>query len=351
MRKISVVIVCYNGRDYLPDCLNSLKKQTVSPFQIIIVDNASKDQSILYIKKEFPNIILIENKENKGFAEANNQGIRKAMESNPDYIFLLNQDTVVDEKCLEKLVEADKHYKNQKIFCFQPLILLWSQKELIQTSGDRIHFLGFGYSGNYKMPISQFPQYSINQLPEITYASGAAMFIRVKSLNDIGLFDQDLFLYHEDLDLNLRARILGYSILLAPQAKIWHKYTSEVSLNKWYWSERGRQIVLLKFYKIPTLVLLFPLYLIMEIGTFGYSLLTNKLLVKIKADISALYQIPKTLKKRKIIQKRRKLSDRELIKFFDGKFKFSLFFNPVIKYFVNPLFNFAWYILRRLVFW
>jgi len=347
-KRIAVVVPVYNGRNYLPDCLDSLKEQTLQPAQIIIVDNASIDGSqelLAKFKIQNSKLKIIRNNANLGFVGACNQGMEEAVKAGADYIFLLNQDTVCQKDCLEKLIEIMR----DDIFAIQPLILLWSQKDLIQTSGDRIHFLGFGHSGDYKQPKSIIN----NQLSiiNITYASGAAMFINVKALKEVGLFDKDLFMYHEDLDLCLRARFLGYRIILAPEAIVYHKYTEGIPKHRWYWSERNRQLTLLKFYKLPTLILIFPLWLLMEIGILGYSLLTNWFHLKIKSYFSALGQLPKTLKKRKKIQKLRKISDRQLSKYLEAKFDFAGLEHPLLKYVVNPIFGTAWQILRRLIIW
>ncbi|MDA2936593.1 glycosyltransferase family 2 protein, partial [Patescibacteria group bacterium AH-259-L05] len=193
--KIAVIIVSYNGREFLPDCLYSLKQQALKPSQIIVVDNHSSDDTIPYIKENFSDVILIENKKNIGFARGNNVGISEALKKNPDYIFLLNQDTICDSYCLKELsVTAQTSHK--KIFAYQSLLLCWPEKEKIQTSGDKIHFLGFGHSGDYKKQYNNVTMRQLNK--DITYASGAAMFINVQALERVGLLDRDLFMYHED---------------------------------------------------------------------------------------------------------------------------------------------------------
>jgi len=363
--KIAVIIVCYNGREYLPDCLNSLKEQTFLPDRIIVVDNASSDDSVDYIKKNFPKIELIENKGNNGFAKANNQGIIRALKSDliqsanrSDFIFLLNQDTICRPDCLEKLIErTEKEKEKENVFAWQPMILCWSadadrpDKDLIQTAGDKIHYLGFGFCGDYKKPITQLPNYLNVQLSNITYASGAAMFINVFALKKVGFFDQDLFLYHEDLDLCLRARFLGYEIKLASEAVVYHKYVEGIPKHRWYWSEKNRLLTLIKFYKWPTLVLIFPAWLFMEFGVLGFSLATGWFHLKIKSYFVCLTQIPKALAKRKRIQEMRKIKDRQLAEFLEAEFNFAGFENPIIKKIVNPILGTYWRLARKIIFW
>ncbi|MFA5050861.1 MAG: glycosyltransferase family 2 protein [Patescibacteria group bacterium] len=354
-KKIAVIIVCYNGREYLPDLLNSLKNQTLKPTEIIFVDNNSKDDSIDYVRKNFSEVILIENKKNLGFAQANNQGIKEAFTrqnfssenlSGLDFIFLLNQDTICDNNCLEELVKSAEN-ENAKTFAFQPLVLCWPEKDKIQTSGDKFHFLGFGYSGGYKLSIAN----GQSQSRDITYASGAAMFINTQALKEVGLLDEDLFMYHEDLDLCLRARFLGYNIFLAPQSLVYHKYKAGVSPHRWYWSERNRGLTLLKFYKLPTLILIFLPWLFMELGVLGYSLMTGWFSLKIKTYFSALRLVPKTLIKRAKVQRTRKISDRQFSKYLEAKFNFAGFEHPLLKYLVNPIFGLYWKIFKKIIFW
>lgn len=361
--KIAIVIPVYNGRNYLPDCLDSLRKQTLLPAQIIIVDNASTDGSIELVNSQFAKLALnsqihiISNKKNLGFAMACNQGLKEAINKGADYVFILNQDTVCRPDCLEKLLLAAKNHvpnsrelgdREEEIFAIQPLILLWDNKNLIQTSGDRIHFLGFGYSGDYKKNLKSE---ILNLKTEITYASGAAMFISVKVLEKVGFFDEDLFMYHEDLDLCLRARFLGYQIILAPEAIVYHKYTAGIPKHRWYWSERNRLLTLLKFYKWPTLILIFPCWLLMECGVLLYSLITGWFHLKIKSYFSALFQLPKTLIKRWQIQKTRKISDKEMAKWLEGKFDFRGLEHPLLKFLVNPIFGAIWQILKKIIVW
>lgn len=348
--KIAIVIPVYNGRDYLSDCLNSLKKQTLQPDRIVIIDNASNDGSkelLSAFKFPISNFQLIFNNKNVGFAKACNQGIEEAIKGGADYVFLLNQDTVCKKDCLEKLLEAVEQEKN--IFALQPLILLWEKKDLIQTSGDRIHFLGFGHSGDYKKNLKSL---IFNfKSKEITYASGAAMFINIKALKEVGFFDEDLFMYHEDLDLCLRARFLGYKIILAPEAVVYHKYTEGVPKRRWYWSERNRPMTLLKFYKWPTLILIFPCWFLMECGVLFYSLMTGWFDLKIKSYFSALIQLPKILIKRYKIQKTRKISDRQLNQYLETKFDFAGLEHPLLKYLVNPFLGNLWLIFKKIIFW
>ena len=158
-------------------------------------------------------------------------------------------------------------------------------------------------------------------------------------------------LYHEDLDLCLRARFLDYDIKLVTEARLYHKYTEGIPKHRWYWSERNRLLTLLKFYKIPTLIVIFPAWLFMELGILAYSLAAGWFLLKIKSYFSILLQIPKTLIKRRKIQKTRKITDKDLVKYLEPKFEFAGFTHPLLKYVVNPVLGLYWQIIKKIIIW
>jgi len=348
-KKIFVVIPYYNGREYLPDCFASLAKQTFLPEKIIVLDNHSTDGSqeeLREIEQKYPSVKVVYNQNNLGFVGACNQGIELAIKAGADYVFLLNQDTICDQRCLENLLlTAEGHVD---VFAVQALLLCWPRQDLIQTSGDHIHFLGFGYSGDFKQPANKYQHL---EFKNITYASGAAMFFSATAIQKVGLFDQDLFMYHDDLDLCWRARLLGYQIILAPQAIVYHKYTESIVKSRWYWSERNRTLTLLKFYRWPTLLLIFPAWLVMELGTLLYSLFTGWFGLKLKSYWSALRLLPKTIIKRRAVQKNRIVFDRQIAKVIDGQLNFAGLDNPLLRYLLNPILGFYWLVVNNIVFW
>jgi len=347
MLKISVVIVTYNGKHYMKECLESLAKQTHLPLEVIVVDNNSSDGTVDFIKKNFPEVKLIENKKNVFFAPANNQGIEKALKNNPDYVFLLNQDTVCDRNCLK---EFSKEAEKKDLVLSQSLLMHHPKTDLIQNSGNNLHFLGFGYSSNYKIKRKEI-SFSKDKLPSVTYGSGAALFIKTSFIKKHGGLDEKIFMYHEDTDISLRARMLGKDVKLIPQSIVYHKYTEAISNFRWYWSERNRFFILLRFYKLPTLVLLLPALIFMELGILFYSLVTGWFFTKIKSYFSILAYLPYNLKKRNKIQKQRNISDKKLADILTGKFNFEGFTHPLIKYIVNPILGIYWKIIRKIIQW
>ncbi|HEX9664666.1 MAG TPA: glycosyltransferase family 2 protein [Patescibacteria group bacterium] len=348
---VAVIIVNYNGLAYLPDCLTSLKKQTFdhNQFEVFIVDNNSGDHSVDYIKTEFNEFNLFELKENLGFAGGNNYAIRKAMAEGCDYFVLLNQDTIVEPDWLKNLLEAAE--ADDQIGLVQSRLMLWPQTDKINSIGNVINYLGFGYTRGHQEPESSFDY--PRQVHQINYASGAAMLIKRPVIEAIGMFDDDLFMYHEDLDLSWKARLLGYQVVLAAQSVVYHKYQFSRSIAKYYYMERNRFMVIFQNYKWPTIVLISPALILMETGLFFYSIYSGWWTEKVKVYRYLLNfkNLKNISAKRRIIQRKRKLSDKDVVTAFSGKVEFQDINNPVLTYIANPIFNLYWQVVKKVIFW
>lgn len=210
---VSVVIPNYNGKKYLETCMESLMKQSLKPDEIIIVDNASKDGSIDYIKNEFKdNVTLICLNENYGFSKAVNEGIKK---SKSEFVVLLNNDTEVDEKWMEELYNCIQ--KDEKIFSCSSKMIRFTQRDIIDDAGDEYTLLGWSKKIGDGKVVSKYD----NDEEVFSSCAGAAIY-RQSILDEIGLFDEEFFAYLEDMDLSYRARIYGYKNYYASKAKVYH---------------------------------------------------------------------------------------------------------------------------------
>jgi len=345
--RVLVLILTYNGSRYLSDCLSSLARAagTKGTFEIVVVDNASTDDTVALIRRDWPGVRVIENRENLGFAAGNNVGLRYAIEQRFDYVYLLNQDTVVTPDFLDEAVKVAR--TDPKAAAVQSKLLLYDDKSKINTIGNEIHFLGFAYAGGYRTPDREL------EVREITYASGASVLVRVSALEDIGLFDEELFLYQEDVDLGWRLRLGGYRIVLAPKSVVYHKYEFTRSVSKFYYLERNRWLVLMQNYKWATCLLIAVPLLVMQIGMLLYSLGAGWWREELKACgyFFRRENWRKLLAKRKQVQEHRRVPDREVVRFFTGRVEFEGLQNPVLKYVANPVFNAWWQIVRRLIWW
>jgi len=211
--EISIVIPNWNGKKYLKTCFDSLRKQIFKKFEIILVDNASEDDSIEFIEKNYPEIKIIALNENTGFAKAVNIGIQEAR---GNYISLFNNDTEAHPKWLKNLYLASQ--KHPKYYFFACKILCFDKRDTIDSAGDGIHITGSAFRiGHYQKDSSKF-----NQKQEVFGPCGAANLYKKELFDKIGYFDNDFFAFYEDVDLNFRAQLADFKCLYIPSAIIYH---------------------------------------------------------------------------------------------------------------------------------
>ncbi|MCX6792608.1 MAG: glycosyltransferase family 2 protein [Candidatus Falkowbacteria bacterium] len=350
MKKLAVVI-SPNYKDYakkyLNDCLASLRAQTYKEFDIFLVDNESTLETCLFLQMAAPEATVIPLEKNEGFAGGNNAALKVVIEKGYDYAFLINMDAVAEVDCLEKLVNfADK---NPQLGAIQPRLMLWPEKDLINSLGNETHFLGFGYCNAYK---KKFDPTTDNLTKAISYASGAGVLYRVSALKQVGLFDEVFWMYNEDQDICLRMWFEGFPVYVFSEAVVYHKYEFNRSIKSYYWLDRNRILILLKYYHWLTLILIKPAALIMELGLLMFSIKNGYLKEKLRVWVYLIK--PSTWRyifaQRKVIQPSRKMSDLELLKLFTGEIAFQELASPLLKL-ANVFLKAYWQIIRFIIFW
>lgn len=216
--KLSIIIVNWNTKDLLHDCLTSINQTKGElALEVIVVDNGSTDGSVQLIKSEFPGVKLMANKENLGFAKANNQGIRKA---GGDYMLLLNSDTELKPKALSNLVNFAFKEKKAAVVgarLVNPDGSIQPSSRNLPTIGRAIREYWLGQKGAYEGYVP-----SGNKATEVEVVVGAAMLIPKKVINKIGLLDERYFFYYEDMDFCWRVRRAGFKVYYLPTAEIIH---------------------------------------------------------------------------------------------------------------------------------
>lgn len=238
--RVSVIILNWNGGEYLRKCLDSVLKTDYSSFEVIVVDNASTDGSRDMVKKEYPQVKLIENKENLGFCVGNNIGIERA---SGDIIILLNNDTIVDENWLEEVVKKTGEPRVGIIGCR----LYYPGSKIIQSLGYREVSLGMWEEliGSGQVDGGQF-----DVIEDVDYVSGAAMAIRREVIEKIGLLDPFCYAFSEDKDISYRCRKAGYRVVTS-NAIVYH-YGSvswdQFPLRKVYSTRRSQLYFIMKHY-------------------------------------------------------------------------------------------------------
>lgn len=308
--KVSIIIVTYNGLSFLKKCLLTIKKQTYKNCEVVVVDNNSQDGTSDFLKNYWPHVIQIKNSTNSGFAKANNQGARAAKGT---FLFFLNNDTELFLSTLSKLVSA---YKPKSILTAYQIPT--RNKKLPGRSGAGMDLFGY-----------PFIDVKNHQKTKLFYADGAALFLKREDFVKIGMFDEKLFMFQEDVDLSWRAQIMGFKIIPCRAARLYHFYggTALIKMNKSkqyissyfrrYLNERNVLRNLLKNYSFPLVffvVLVFLAFHFFEIVFF--MLLRNMRAVKcyLASYWWNIKNIKDTLKLRNVVQNKRIVSDWKLLK-------------------------------------
>ena len=309
---ISIVILNYNAGNLLIDCVDSIQKSNYKKFEIIVVDNISKDKSHRKCKEKFPNIKLIENSENLGYCEGNNVGLRIA---NGEFVVILNPDTIVDPSWLSELLFA---YKKNGDGIYQPKFLASTDHTMLLSTGNMIQIFGFGYS-RAKGDIDK-KQYE--NFEKINFASGTCIFTSKKIIEEIGLFESFLFAFHDDFELCWRGALIGINSFYVPTAIVYHPiegYSFKWSPLKFKLLERNRKYCLLTLYSRSTFYKMIPGLLLVDIAVLFFYLSKGLGKMKIEADIEILKNLGKINEKYKKNQEKRKIADSDLIKQFKNE--------------------------------
>ena len=349
--KKTAIIISPNYKDYaknfLRECVESIRKQDYKgEIKVFITDNETSAESVKLLQKLAPKAELVLNLKNDGFAKGCNDSMRQALLQGFDYIFLISIHSVLDKSCVNEFVRAME--SDKKIAVAQARMMLSGENNLIASLGNDTHFLGFGFCRGYKEKWNN----QIIEIKDIFYPTGGSMFFRREALEKVGLFDEEYWMYNEDQELPWRMRLNGLRSVIASKAVAYTKYNFERSIKKVYWMDRNRIISILICYKIPTLILILPPFILMEIGHIFFSLKNGWF--KDKLLVWKYFLTPKTwaylIKARKRNQNLRKVKDKDIVKMITGKISHQEFNDWKLKL-INPVFNFYWMVVKKIIFW
>jgi GT2 family glycosyltransferase len=293
---ISIVVLNLNGKRYLDECLESLRRQTRTDFEVILVDNGSIDGSLEHLEEHFPEVRIVRNGANLGFAGGTNSGIRQA---EGDYVITLNNDTRADSRFVERLmgpVESDE------------LVGMCASKMLfpdgrINSTGICVSRSGAAWDrGMFEADDGQC------DLSDDIFGpcAGAALYSR-KMLDEIGLFDEDFFLYMEDVDLAFRARLAGWKCVYVPEAVVYHHhggtagFGSDISV---YYGNRNIVWYPLKDFPLRLLLRSLPWIVGRNLAVIPYYMSMGQGKTILRSKLDAIRFIPHMLKKRDSIVRR-----------------------------------------------
>ncbi len=322
---VSVVVVNWNGKHLLEECLGSLTAQSTADVEIILVDNGSRDGSAEFVRQRFPGVRLVCLPDNTGFAAGNNAGIRIA---GGRYIALLNNDTKADPGWLPNLLK-ETAASPASTGMWACKILSYDNPDVIDNVGLLLYPDGLGRGkGRLEKDAGQY-----DTPGEAFFPSGCAGLYRREMLDEIGLFDEEFFAYADDVDIGLRARTAGWNCRYVPAAKVYHKYSSSsdaYSPFKAFLVERNRIWILLKYYPVE-MILASPGFTLLRLVTHLFGAFTGRgasgrfsrkhslfqaAKILLTAWGSALKGAPRILRQRQAFSRIRKLGRIELYRLF-----------------------------------
>ena len=305
---ISVIIVTWNSRKYLPVCLDHLLAQTFHEFEVVLVDNGSEDGTLDELHKKYPSLNLRIHRlsSNLGFAVANNIG---ASFARGKWLALLNADAFPEPDWLEQLMEVADN--NPEFAFFASRQIQVDNPELLDGTGDAYHVSGFAWRQNYHRPAIKYGF----QSGEVFSACAAAALYSRDDFIKLGGFDEDYFSYFEDVDLSFRLRLIGRRCFYVSSAVVHHIGSASTGKTSDFAYYYGHRNLVWTFYKDMPAVLFWiylPLHILMNIFFSASLLLREKRDILLKSQIDAYRFLPLVLRKRKYVQQTRTVSSREI---------------------------------------
>ena len=270
--KVSIIIPHFNGEEILTECLDNLKNATYPDIEIIVVNNASTDSSTDFIRDEYPNINLIENDQNLGYAGGCNQGSEQAQGK---YLIFLNNDTIQEPGWIEPLVSIME--RKPQVAAIQPKILNYYHKDRFDYAGGAggamdILCYPFARGRLFLSQENDFGQY--DDATSVFWASGTAIMVRKDIFEKAGRFDELFFAHMEEIDLCWRFHLMGSEVWCEPKSLIYHKNAMTLpmfSLKKYYLNHRNSLIMISSNFSLPVTLYLFLFRYVLEWVALAYS--------------------------------------------------------------------------------
>ena len=270
---VSIIIPHWNGIDVLSECIDSLKGSTYDSFEIIVSDNASSDGSQAWIVENHPDVILLENDNNYGYAGGCNRGVNVAK---GEFILFLNNDTIQNPNWLDPLIDRMKG--DESIAAIQPKILNYYDRKIFDYaggSGGHLDLFCFPFARgrvflNQEEDLGQY-----DNAKRCFWASGTAMIVRKDLFKAAGKFDETFFAHMEEIDLCWRFQAMGYEVWAEPRSVVYHKNAVSLPMHthrKYYLNHRNSLLMLFGNYSIPVAFYVGFIRLILEFTALGYAI-------------------------------------------------------------------------------
>lgn len=363
MSKVAIVYLIWSNEPerYLERALQSIGAQTYSKTdtQLLVIYNSHKpdepsqlplvQELVEKYKPTLPLVTVLPQSTNLGFSGANNVGMKWAVDNGFDYVFLHNADGYLAPAAIEKIVLAMDNDKT--IGQAQALTLLYPETHLINTAGNNLHYLNIGSCGKFRQPIAK---QNLAEVYDVGYVSGAATMMRIDLLKKYGLWYEEFFLYHEDTEYSLRLKIRGFRTVAVRDAIFYHEYNFSKNVQKFFWIERNRHVLKYLFYFWPTIILMFPLEVLYNLGLLLIAFKNGWVKELFKVYHYWLqpnnWQTWKKLRKKNLEE--RLLSDRVMITIAERTVEMADVVVPTpIKLLADVVFTIYYYLLKIVVWW
>jgi hypothetical protein len=293
---VSVIIVNWNGRHHLTRCLPSLQAQTYRDFEVVVVDNGSTDNSVTWLAQEHPDVRVLQNPRNLGFAAANNQAVR---ETESPYLVTLNNDTEATQEWLAELIVAVESDVTVGMVASQ--MLLAHRPDVIDSAGIEVDWTGTAWQRQRGEPMDEG-----GDLEKVFGPCAGAALYRRTMLDEIELFDERFFAYYEDVDLAWRAQNAGWRCLYTPRARIYHVHSAtggQDPSRKRYLIGRNKTWTLIKNFPALRLAVTWPLILGFELAAVLYALLVERDAAPWRGRLAGWRDLPHVWRQRRATQR------------------------------------------------
>jgi N-acetylglucosaminyl-diphospho-decaprenol L-rhamnosyltransferase len=297
---LAVVVVTHQSAGLIAGLAATVLPQLEEGEELVIVDNASTDGTPDAARSLDDRLTVIETGRNLGFAGGCHAGARS---THAPLLLFLNPDCQPHPDCLAQLRRAAARHPDWG--AWQAAVLL--EEDQINSSGGVVHYLGIGWAGECGLPLSALA----GEDREVAFPSGAAMVVRREAWEALAGLDPEYFMYGEDLDLGLRMWLHGYGVGVVPSARVNHGYAFDKGHSKWFWLERNRWRTVLSVYPAALLALLAPALLAAEVGLLAVAARQGWLGAKLRAQAAVIGGLPRTLARRRAVQRGRQIGARE----------------------------------------
>lgn len=308
---VSAVVVNWNGAGYLPACLEALRALDLT--EVVVVDNASTDDSVAVLEAQFPEVRIVHAKENLGPAGARNLGMNEA---STDWVLALDNDVVVPADLLEHLIPAAEQ---KGVAVVQPRSVFASETDRVHYDGGALHYAGLFSLRNWYQPLAEAE--GAGAVDVGGFVSLCALVHR-ESLLALGGYDERMFILFEDLDLSCRLRLAGHRILCAEDVTVLHdagtpgisfREGTDYPSSRVFYHSRNRWLYLLRCPRWSTLLLCAPGLLVYELAWFAFAVKQGGLGAWFRGKFAVLKLLGETLRLRRQTQKTRMASDKDLL--------------------------------------